>query len=281
MHQAQSRGAAGVLQIQEVGAHLIGQQQTFVDDGAAAHAGHVVLFAVLELERLNGRTGRFTDHIELALQRVLHDDIGTAANEHLTNDRLFGAHTRRHRHLGVDRHIAPAQQHLAFGGNGALHFLLASQAAGVFFGQKNHTHAVLTLRRQGHPLHGHVFAVQRIRQLNQDACAVAHELVGAHGTPVIQVFQNLQCLTHDGVRLVALDVGHKTHTTSVVLVGRVVQTVLLEVLLIGCRRHGMSFIKMDTKIACGRAYRTATSMPKKINGVRYNLIAASADMKYK
>jgi hypothetical protein len=43
----------------------------------------------------------------------------------------------------------------------------------------------------------------------------------------------------------------------------------------------MSFIKMDTKIACGRAYRTATSMPKKINGVRYNLIAASADMKYK
>ena len=45
-------GAAIALvgQILEVHAHLVGQQQALVDDGAARHAGHVVLAAVRELQ---------------------------------------------------------------------------------------------------------------------------------------------------------------------------------------------------------------------------------------
>jgi hypothetical protein len=32
---------------------------------------------------------------------------------------------------------------------------------------------------------GHLFTVERIGQLNQDACAIAHQLVGTYRTPVI------------------------------------------------------------------------------------------------
>jgi hypothetical protein len=48
----------------------------------------------------------------------------------------------------------------------------------------------------GHALLGHFLAVQGIGHLDQDAGAVAHQLVGTHGTPVVQVLQDLQpCLT--------------------------------------------------------------------------------------
>jgi hypothetical protein len=62
---------------------------------------------------------------------------------------------------------------------------------------------------------------------------------------VVQVLQNLERLRHDGVALLPFDVRHKAHATGVVLVGRVVQTVLLEVLLLGYRGHGASFKVRD------------------------------------
>ena len=169
--------------------------------------------------------GGLADHIQLALQRVLHDHVVAAADEDLAQDRFFFAHGGRHRHVAVDRHIAPAQQHLAFGLDGALHLLLTGQTRGVLFGQEDHAHAVFTRRRQGHALLGHFFAVQRIGQLDQDASAVAHQLVGTHRAPVIQVFQDLQCVLDNVMALFALDVGHKAHTASIVLIGSGIQTV--------------------------------------------------------
>ncbi len=97
----------------------------------------------------------------------------------------------------VHRHIAPAQQHLAFGLDGALHLLLAGQAGGVLLGQEDHAHAVLAGGRQLHALLGHFFAVELIGNLDQDAGAIAHQRVGTHRATVVDVFQNLQraCVT--------------------------------------------------------------------------------------
>ena len=147
VHQRQGGDRALVLQVQVVGAHLIGQQQTLVDDGATAHAGHVVLAAVRQLQRLDGGRGRLADDVKLALQRIRHDDVRAAADEHLADHRLLVAHRGGHRHVTVHRHVAPAQQHLAFGTDSALHLLLASQARGVLLGQEDHAHAVLAGRR--------------------------------------------------------------------------------------------------------------------------------------
>jgi len=90
----------------------------------------------------------------------------------------------------------------------------------VLLGQEDHAHAVFTGGRQRDAQLGHLFAVQRVGDLDQDARAVAHELVGTHGTPVVDVLQDLQGLRHDVVALDALDVGDETEATGVVFVGR-------------------------------------------------------------
>ena len=237
VHQAQRRYAALVQQVVEVGSHLIGQQQAFVNHGAAGHAGHVILFAVLEVEVLNRRAGGFADHIQLALQRVLHDHIVTAPDKHLAYHRFFGAHRGRHGHFGVDRHIAPAQKHLAFGAYGPLHLLLAGHARGLLFGQKNHAHAVFSGRRQRDARSRHFGAVKRVGQLNQDTGAIAHQLIRAHSPPVVQVFENLQGTAHNAVAALPPNMGHKTDTASVMLIRPAVQTIRLQVLNFGCGCH--------------------------------------------
>ena len=98
----------------------------------------------------------------------------------------------------------------------------------MLFRQEHHTNTVLALGWQVHALLGHLFSIECIGQLNQDTCAVTHQLVGTHRTPVVQVFKNLQSLRHDGVRFGTFDMSHKAHTTSVVLLSWVVQTRLLQ-----------------------------------------------------
>ena len=171
-----------------------------------------------QLEVLNRPAGGFSNDVQLTFKRVLHDHVIATANEDLPQDGLFFAHGRRHWHVSVDRHVAPAQKHLTFKPDGALHGLLASQAGRVFFGQKHHANAVFARRRQLDALQGHFFAVQRIRQLNQNTSTVAHQLVCADCAPVVEVFEDLQTLLHDGVALMAFNMRHKAHTASVVLV---------------------------------------------------------------
>ena len=192
----------------------------------------------LRLQRLDGGAGRLADHVELALQRVLHDDVGAAADEDLAMIRLLLAHGRRHRHVRVDRHVAPAEQHLALGLDRALELLLAGQAGRVLLGQEDHADAVLAGGRQLDALLGHLFAVQRVGQLDQDAGAVAHQLVGADGAAVVQVLQDLQRLADDVVALLALDVGDEADAAGVVLVGGRIQAVFLQMGDLGSRRHG-------------------------------------------
>ncbi len=92
VHQAQRRRAAGVLQVKVIGAHLVGQQQALVDDGAAAHARHVVLFAVLQAQLGDGLAGLLADDVQLAFQRFLHDHVVATTDEHLADDRFLGPH---------------------------------------------------------------------------------------------------------------------------------------------------------------------------------------------
>ena len=101
----------------------------------------------------------------------------------------------------------------------------------MLFGQKNHAHAVLARRWQldayaaisVHTIFGHIFTVKIVRQLDQNACTVATQLVRTHGTPVVQVLQDLQTVLDDRMRFSAFDMRHKAHATSVFLTARLVQ----------------------------------------------------------
>ena len=238
VHQTDGRDAALIGQIVVVHAHLVGQQQALVHHGTAAHAGHVILFAVLQAQVLDGGRGGLADHVQLALQCVLHDHVRATADEHLAHDGLFFAHGGRHGHVAVHGHIAPAQQHLAFGLDGTFQLLFTGQAGGMLFGQEDHAHAIFTRRRQLHPLLGHFFAVELVGNLNQDTCTVTHQRVGTHGTTVVNVLEDLQRAQDDVVALLALDVGNKAQSAGIVFVAFGVQAVFLEVCYFCSRGHG-------------------------------------------
>ena len=249
VHQRERGDHAWIGQVLVVLAHLVGQQQALVDDGAAAHAGHVVLAAVRQLERLDGGRRRLADHVQLAFQRVGHDHVGTAADEDLAQNRLLGAHRRRHRHLAVDRHVAPPQQHLALGLHGALELLLAGEARRVLLRQEDLADAVFAGRRQVDAGGGHLGAEVFVGDLDQDARAVAHQLVGADGAAMVEVLEDLQALRDDRMRALALDVRHEADAAGIVLVRCVVQPARSGGsnvdhrggLPLGCLAHGESF----------------------------------------
>ncbi len=249
VHQRERGDHARVGQVLVVLAHLVGQQQALVDDGAAAHAGHVVLAAVRQLQRLDGGRRRLADHVQLALQRVRHDHVGAAADEDLAQHGLLGAHGGRHRHLAVDRHVAPAQQYLALGLHGTFEFLLAGEARRVFLRQEDLADAVFAGRRQLDAGGGHLGAEVFVRDLDQDARAVAHQLVGADGAAMVEVLEDLQALRDDRMRALALDVRHEADAAGVVLVRGVVHPARGRGgdvghrggLPLGCLAHGESF----------------------------------------
>src|SRR5690606_39965297 len=140
------------------------------------------------------------------------------------DDRLNGLDGRRHGHVGVYRYVSPAQHDLAFVAHGAVELLFASQARCCFLGKKDHRHTVFVWWRKLYALRGHVLAIEGIGYLDENTRAVSHEFVSPHGSPVVEVFQDLESLLNDRVAFMALDVSNKTDSTRVVLVIRVIQT---------------------------------------------------------
>ena len=96
--------------------------------------------------------------------------------------------------------------------------MLTGQARGDFLGQKHHRHTVLTRGGQVDTLLGHFSPIKNIRNLDEDASAVTHQLVCANGTAMVQVFKDFEALLNDGVIFFTLDVGNEAHATGIVLV---------------------------------------------------------------
>src|SRR5690606_25799898 len=61
-----------------------------------------------------------------------------------------------------------------------------------------------------------------VRDLHEDAGAVAGARVGADGAAMLEVFENLQAVFNDLVRLAPLDVGDEADAAGVALEARVV-----------------------------------------------------------
>jgi hypothetical protein len=66
-----------------------------------------------------------------------------------------------------------------------------------------------------------------VRDLHQDAGAVAHARVGAGGAAMLQIAEDAQPVLDDEVRLAALDVGDEADAAGVLVERRIVQTLRL------------------------------------------------------
>ena len=121
-------------------------------------------------------------------------------------------------------HVAPAEHDLALAHRGALDFLLARHARGGLLGKKNHADAILADRGQGKALTAAGASQEGVGQLDEDARAVALERVRARRPAVREVLEDLQALADDRVAFGALDVRDEPQAASVVLVGRIVES---------------------------------------------------------
>jgi hypothetical protein len=84
-------------------------------------------------------------------------------------------------------------------------------------GEKDHAHAVASPPRhiEAEP---HALALEKaVRELKQDAGAVAGLGIAAGGGPVAKAPQYLEALLDDVTRLFALDMGDEAHAARVVL----------------------------------------------------------------
>jgi hypothetical protein len=125
----------------------------------------------------------------------------------------------------------------------------------VFLREEDLADAVLARRRQLHAQGGHLGAEVLVGDLDQDARAVAHELVGADGPAMVQVLEDLEALLDDRVRLLALDVRDEADTAGVLLVRGVVQPARGRGgdvgrrggLVLGGLAHGGSFRRWKTR----------------------------------
>ena len=183
---------------------------------------HVELLAVPKPQRLDRVAGFLADDVELALERVLVHRRRPARDEDLADDRLDVL-----RPLGkpavVRRHVAPAEQNLAFARHRALDLLLARHPGGRLLRQEHHADAVLADRGQREALRAACLAQEPVRQLDQDAGAVALQRIGARRAAMGQVPQDRQRLRYDGVPLLALDVGDEAEAAGIVLIRGIVQ----------------------------------------------------------
>ena len=136
-----------------------------------------------------------------------------------------GLRSARHAADGraVDGRVAPAEHGEAFFADDALEDAFALQARLRLHRQEGHAHAVFAGGRQGEAELGAFAGEELVRDLDQDAGAVAGFRIAAAGAAVGQVDQNLNALDDDVVRFLALDVGDEADAAGIVFVARVVE----------------------------------------------------------
>jgi hypothetical protein len=233
------------VQVGIILAELVGEEHALVDDGAARDRYRVVTgeraFAAL-IDRVRDRLAQ---DVETALEIFLVRAVA-AADKHLHAVRLGRLDRLAERRI-VGRHVAPAEQLQAFRldlvGNDALdHFtpgLLArheQRADGILAGSRKREAGFLRLARK-----------ERVRDLYENASAIAGARIGADGATMFQIAKNADRVGDDLMRLLALDVGNEADAARIFFECGVVETfssgtpVMLADGQAGLRRHDTIF----------------------------------------
>ena len=216
----------GVVEVDEETAHLRGHKHALVHDGARAHGAHIEdLVAQGELS-----VGLLFDgaaaHVQATLKGIAGGRVVRTAQESLQDSRHAGA-GRLAQVVRVDRHLAPEEQrHAGFGA------ALLKHAAGILYTlvvlrEEQHGHAIVALCRQNLTALLSLFTEKVMRNLEQDASAVAGVLLESRATAVLQVNQNGQCVVQDLVMALAVDIGKRADATCIVVEFGAIKALLL------------------------------------------------------
>src|SRR5437899_960055 len=222
MDKAQRAGRIGIRKIAVEVRNLRCQQESFVNDRARRQRRNVKEFLVLNIRFGNFFFSALAHHIQLALKRIFIN-LGRTADEYLLYIRLRSA---RNASDGIAVHwrIPPAEDAESLFPDNALEYTFAVQARMFLNRQESHAYRVLAGRRQFESENRALAGKKLVRNLNQDAGAVASFGIAAAGAAMREIYQDLDSLLDDLMALLTANAGYKTHSASVVLVRRVIET---------------------------------------------------------
>ena len=171
-------------------------------------AGDVELAAGARQGGVDAVLQHLADHVQAALEGLVVIDPGSATDVELADMGLHGARAAPEA-AGVGRHVAPAEQLLAELGDhlgGEIHHL---PAHGRVDRQEAHAHPVgARFRQRAARLAGE--QLQRgMRDLQQDAGAVAGVRLRTARAAMIQVRQHVKRVVEQRARFAALDVDNE------------------------------------------------------------------------
>ena len=199
---------------------LRSQKQSLVNNRPRRKRRDVEEILFLEVGFRHGGFRRFAQDVELALERVLIH-ARRAPDENLLD---VGLRVARHApdRVSVDRRVAPAEHGQPLLARGFLHDAFAEDSVLRIDGKKYHPDAIFAGRGK-RETEARAFALEKsVRNLNQDARAVARLRIAAARAAMREIDQNLNTLQHDIVGFLPFDIGDETEAASVVLVLRAV-----------------------------------------------------------
>ena len=247
-----------VAQVGVVARQLRRRQHPLVDDRPRGEARQRQVGEVRSLDHA-------ADHVQPALERILVGDGIVRRDEQLGDPRRHRARRRPAGALG-DRHVAPAEHVLALVLDGLLE--QPHRLRGVARREEAHRDPVAAGGRQ---LEVDLGAQERVRDLQQDAGAVARVRVGALRAAVLHVLEREQRAADHLVGGGRTQPRHEGDAAGVVLVARVVQAMrclqrghlllVISALSAGAVATGMGAQKDTENQPLNRRRRAARAMP--------------------
>ena len=216
----------GVVEIDEEAAHLCGDQHTLVHDGARAHGAHIEDLVAQGKLGVSLLLDGAAAHVQAALEGVAGGRVVRTAQESLQDGGHAGAGCLA-QVVRVDRHLAPKEQRHAGLGAALLKHATGILYALVVLREEQHGHAIVALCRQNLAALLSLFAEKMMRNLEQDAGAVAGVLLESRTAAVLQVDQNGQRVVQNLVMALAVDIGKRADATCIVVEFGAIKALLL------------------------------------------------------
>ena len=190
MHERERRSEFRVMQVEIIGAELVGEEHALVDQRAAGERHGVEADVAAAGVAVDGVGDDLAQDVELALEARLVLDVTPAADEHLHVARLGLDHRLAEAGI-VGRHVAPAENLQALGLGRALDHGLAIDALRLVPRHEHMADGVVTGLGQGDAQRcGHHFQ-EFVRHLHEHARTVAGKRVGADRAAMGQIFEDL------------------------------------------------------------------------------------------
>ncbi len=222
MHQRQRALEIRLVQVGIILAELVGQEHALVDHGAARHRARIIAGEAAVAALIDRLRDRLAQDVEPALEIVLGLRRAVAADEHLHVGRFGRLHGFAERGV-VGRHVAPAEQHQAFLLDLVGDDALDDVAPGGLARHEQRADGVFAGVRQLEADLGRLAHEEGVRDLHQDAGAVAGARIGADGAAMLEIAENADRIGDDLMRLLALDVGDEADAAGILLQAEVVE----------------------------------------------------------